>query len=1063
MVWQLARPLPVAENMTRRLSGPDGGLILKTVVYSGRSVIHRYDGIPIQGVGRVHTNSFMLLFAWLFFLTPGCGSNSESSDVSPNNARADAQVARERPTAVEHSDEPRMPHVNQPSLVPSDRETEIASVERRLEQGDLAGAEAKLRTLLVRDPADAEVIFRLATVRARDGDLVAAVELLDTIPTDHPDAGLPALGQAADWYFELNRYRQAENRYLQILQLAPEASEAHRKLAYLYNRQGRRHEAAAHIYQLCRQGNVRQDELHALIVLSDAMVSEPGDDVAVDYSPIGASGLARKLFSEQRYVDAVDALRETVAAGDAPPSVVAFYGRIVAEAQDDQEFFRWFGKTDASVREFSEYWSALAVHLLNRRQYEAATRASLEALDRDPTDFRSIGRLHLTLRLMGKDDESSRWEQRWWTYKRVLNANNAISDAQVPNVEAMAEIAAQLNSIDRKLEAVLWKSVESYYRQVPPDTMNQWNLQRQHLVASGTGYPDRSSRLCGMSPDAFRMPDLHRWENSETPLPERQQQIEQETSRASFANLAGKIGLTHRFRPAPEDIESGFRMYQQAGGGVAVLDYDLDGNPDLYFAQGAADPPGFVANQSNVLYRSSAGLLNDVTVQAGATDFQYTIGTTSGDWNQDGFPDLVTTNIGASYLWINNGDGTFSAKRLPGTDDLERMPTSIAMADLNGDAIPDLFELNYLQDANITSFPPRNETGSVAYAAGPADYTPAVDRIGINDCAGGVNFEPISDNHADSHHGFGVVIADFDGKLGNEVFVGNDKSANQMWVRDQISNRWTDVALINGTAFSYGGVETASMGIASGDFDRNGTLDLHITNFQNESACLYLGRDELYQDRAIAYRLGVPSRSVLGFGTQTLDYDNNGSSDLIVTNGHVDDYETMSGDFRQLPQLFCNRGSRFDLSPVDDASGYWTKGHLGRALARIDFNRDGRNDVVVTHIGEPSALLLNQTATDNHWLQVQLVGVQSERDAVGARIKISAGYLELTDWVVAGDGYLCRNEQVVSFGLGDATVVDRIEIAWPSGETQTIEQVPANRRILVVENDSSAFTLPAVE
>ncbi len=248
------------------------------------------------------------------------------------------------------------------------------------------------------------------------------------------------------------------------------------------------------------------------------------------------------------------------------------------------------------------------------------------------------------------------------------------------------------------------------------------------------------------------------------------------------------------------------------------------------------------------------------------------------------------------------------------------------------------------------------------------------------------------------------------------------------------------------------------MGIAAGDFDRTGTLDLHVANFQNESACLYLSRDAVFRDRAIQYKLGVPSRSALGFGSQSLDFDNNGLLDLVVTNGHIDKYETMSGPFKQLPQLFCNLGDQFQVVEVIDSSGYWQTGHLGRALARLDFNRDGKNDLVVTHLGETSALLLNETQTDNHWLQLQLIGVQSERDAIGAKIRVKLGDRELWEWVIGGDGYLCRNEAVVSFGLGDVARVDEITIDWPSGVKQTIADVPVDRRILVVEDDSLPFT-----
>ena len=249
------------------------------------------------------------------------------------------------------------------------------------------------------------------------------------------------------------------------------------------------------------------------------------------------------------------------------------------------------------------------------------------------------------------------------------------------------------------------------------------------------------------------------------------------------------------------------------------------------------------------------------------------------------------------------------------------------------------------------------------------------------------------------------------------------------------------------------------MGIAAGDFDRSGTLDLHITNFQNEAVCLYLNQGSYFQDRAAQYKLDQPSRSVLGFGSQPIDYDNDGRLDLVVTNGHIENSKTFSGEFRQPPQLFSNRGGSFELAAVVDPSGYWSSKHLGRALARLDFDQDGKNDFVVTHLGEDTALLLNQTPSDNHWLQLELVGVRSERDAVGARVTATVGRRQLTEWVIGGDGYLCRNEAAISFGLGDASAVDRITIEWPSGGEQTLVDVASDQRLVVIEGAADPFTL----
>jgi ASPIC and UnbV/FG-GAP-like repeat len=198
---------------------------------------------------------------------------------------------------------------------------------------------------------------------------------------------------------------------------------------------------------------------------------------------------------------------------------------------------------------------------------------------------------------------------------------------------------------------------------------------------------------------------------------------------------------------------------------------------------------------------------------------------------------------------------------------------------------------------------------------------------------------------------------------------------------------------------------------------------------------------------------------VLGFGTQSIDFDNDGLLDIVVTNGHVEDEAQSPAPFRQLPQLFRNMEGRFELIEVTDTSGYWSSKYLGRGLARIDFNRDGRMDCVITHLEAPTALLINQTDSQNHWLQLQLVGTQSERDAIGARVHVKAGNSSSFHWVTAGDGYLCRNELMLPIGLGQATQVEELSIEWPSGITQTIRDIPIDRRLLIIENQTDPVPL----
>jgi tetratricopeptide (TPR) repeat protein len=1004
----------------------------------------------------------------LFFVPlAGCSSSSDRETIEESTQE---EVVPDRATQTDTTNQA------QPAERPSNgadsrtiekastqasRETRLAEAKRLLAAGQTEQAKSVLREQLLTDPDDVEVIFLLAQAEASAGNLDQAIEFLGSIAEDHPEAGLPALGQAADWCMQLERYDDAEKRYLAILRLIPDAAPAHRRLAQLLNRQGRRHEASFHLRELCKQGNIRQDELHALIVVSDAMVSEPGEATSpeLDYTPIGPGGEGRKLFTEERYPEAVDALREHIASGDAKPATVALYGRLLAEAQSDDEFVQWLGSINDEVKEYPEYWSAMGVFLASRRQHSESVRALLEALNRDSTDFRSMNRIHHMLKLVDQPELVKLWEKRWNAYRDVVVSNNKVSAAETPDAAAMEKLGNQLMQLGRELEGVMWKSLATYHRGLPAQALQPWNERRKELVATGNSFPDQAMRICGMKFEDYPLPDVSEFASRTKATSGSPIKDTGSLAPAAFTDIASQVGITHTYEASAKKLATGFAMHNQTGGGVTVIDFDLDGQPDLYFAQGACDAPDFISTQSNHLLRKVDSAYRNVTNDATATDQRYTIGCTTGDWNQDGFPDLISSNIGMSLLWINNGDGSFTAHDIPGSDEMQRMPSSIAIADLDGDNLPDIYEGNYMQSDEMGRLPKRNASGRVIEAEGPGGFPAFQDRIAINDGSGGIKPEFLGPPDEEKHHALGIVIADFDGRPGNDLFVGNDKSANQLWVRDEESGEWTDVAMLKGTAFSFGGAGTASMGIASGDFDRSGTLDIHITNFQNEPACLFLRRGDIFEDRAVQFRLGPPSQAVLGFGTQAIDYDNNGFLDLVVTNGHIDDYQNMSGPFRQKAQLFANRGNRFEEVAVDDPSGYWGNVHLGRALARLDFDQDGRMDYVVTHIEEPSALLRNETPSNGHWAQLVLVGTQSERDAIGARVTVRAGEQQWTDWITGGDGYLCRNERLLPFGLGDQNRIDEIIVEWPSGQSQTWTSVPVDQRCMLIEGEPESFEL----
>ncbi len=986
----------------------------------------------------------------------GCGSNEvkEKEQASAQNHSAE-DSPKQSTVAVNPPTQSKTETKSKPA--PFNRVNELARGDALARQGDFPAAITAFQAVVLADPNDAEALFRLGNAHAATGDLSTAVEVMSAIPSDHPQAGIPALGQTADWFIKLKRYAEAECNYKLIVKTVPQADRARRQLALILNRQGRRHEAATHIRELCRRGNVRQDELHALASLGDAMYDDPMQVAKRNtpaYTPIGASGAARKLYMDADYVEAAKLIEQEVNEGTAQPSTVALYGRCVAEAQDDKRFAIWLTKVDSETKKFAEYWSAIGAHLILKRNYEQAVRALLESLDRDPTDLRSIARLETTLKSLGKTAESEKWGQRWRQARDLIRANNRVAETSPANPDAVADLSRQLRLANRNIESLMWKSIEGQLRRIPPQQLAVLNQQRLQLIQSRQEFPSQSTRLCDMKPEAFAMPaTLEKLATKSAP-----DHVAPVTkpSKARFSNVAADVGLTHRYAIGIQQQTDGFTIYQVAGGGVAALDFDQDGHVDLAFAQGGADPPEYESDRGNELFRNVDNQLLPVSNVATATDFRYTLGITVGDWNQDGFPDLFYGNIGYSTLLINQGDGTFAQSRLHDQDDKTRMPSSLAVADVNGDQLPDFVQVNYVHDKNLSKRPRRDKNGEVLQSLLPNDYQGGVDQVFLNDGRGGTIGKEISDT---AHTGLGLVIADLNGQPGNEIFIGNDVKPNSLW--QYSDDEWQDTATLVGCAYGFSGAATASMGIATGDFDGNGLIDLHVTNFQEENVSLYVNENYTFQDRNRQFQLAKPSQNVLGFGTQAIDYNNDSRLDLVVTNGHVENAIATNAPFRQPAQMFANLGDKFQQIDVVDDSGYWMASHLGRALARLDFNRDGRSDFVVTHLNETSALMLNSTETDNHWLQLRLIGKKCERDAIGARVRILIDGRWHTNWITAGDGYLASNERIVSFGLGDSGTIEQLEIHWPDDSESSFENVPADQRLLIIQSHKQTFELPA--
>jgi len=467
------------------------------------------------------------------------------------------------------------------------------------------------------------------------------------------------------------------------------------------------------------------------------------------------------------------------------------------------------------------------------------------------------------------------------------------------------------------------------------------------------------------------------------------------------------------------------------------------------------------------------GSFQDVTSNMMAGEEGFSQGATVGDYDNDGFPDLYVGNIGQNQFYQNNGDGTMTAITDSTHTGGDEWSTSCLLADLNGDTWPDLYVVNYLADEDIFERECRTtDKGPLTGICPPSLFSAEQDRCYLN--LGDGRFRDVtlsSGIEVPNGKGLGIVafVSDSASSSGLDVFVANDAVPNFYFLNQTETRggslKFSELAMLSGLALNQDGRAEACMGIAAGDVDNNGLLDFLVTNFLFESNTLYLQQPGgQFLDSTRKQGLHGPSLSSLGFGTQFLDGDLDGHLDLVVANGHVDNYAHAGVPYRMRPQYFHNLGDgRFEETASESLGPWFSTPCLGRSLARLDWNRDGREDFIVSSLDTTAALLSNQTPVVGHFLAIQMRGVQSDRDAIGTSICVMADGVTQFHQLTAGDGYQASNQRQLIIGLGEADHIDSLSVKWTSGLEQTFQDVAANQELLIIEGRLSPFRLPGSE
>jgi hypothetical protein len=510
-------------------------------------------------------------------------------------------------------------------------------------------------------------------------------------------------------------------------------------------------------------------------------------------------------------------------------------------------------------------------------------------------------------------------------------------------------------------------------------------------------------------------------------------------------------------------------IMETMGSGVAWIDYDHDGWPDLFFVQDGPIHPQKHHGPlpTNKLYRNNGdGTFSDVTRQVGLDRAGFGFGCAVGDFDNDGYDDLVVTYYRSIVLYHNEPDGKggrhfVDVTARAGLDD-PHWATSCAWGDVDGDGLLDLYVCNYAE-VDIEHYSPcYNRDAKKYFSCPPTSFLSTHHRLYKNlgdgrfadvSAAAGLTKVPLA-------QGLAVVILDLDDDGLPDIYVANDMKPAYL-LHNQGNGRFVEKGELAGCAMQPNGRLIAGMGIAVGDFDGTGRPSLFVTNFQKEPNMLFLNKGKmLFQEWSYPSGLVAGGLRYLAFGTVAFDADLDGLLDMAIANGHVSRSarEVFGDPYKQEPRLFLGRGDARFNEIAAQAGAYFRETHVGRGLACADYNNDGKPDLVFSHNGEPPALLRNDTQTDNRWLRLELEGdgKKSNRNAIGARVEIEAGGDTLVRHLAGGGSYLSASERRMLVGIGTADRADRVTVRWPSGRVQSFGPLAANRGYLLKEGLAQA-------
>ncbi len=925
-----------------------------------------------------------------------------------------------------------------------------------VEAGNVNESIPLLDEILSHAPDHAKALLYRGQLAAQQGDQEAAIGFFDRVGDDNPrESGTARFLAATAWYTKRNA-RVAEQQFLASISLHPTFLKPRESLVKLYYIQVRPTDLQR---QLNAIRDVRDWNLEELFAsqLTWFTSSQPLENipilegfVAADPADVVSSiALARHYLTHDRTSDAVDLLQK---AASQEPNNLAVHG-LLSECHlrlsDTKSAWRQLAHDTPSADNPTAWWRAVGRCATEAELWPEAVTALTHVVAENPNDFEAAYLLGIAAKRCGQNQLAEQQLEIARTTQKLESAASIflVTDRDRQNVLAttLLDVGRLLVELHRSKEALPWlhsflamrtehkeaqsllrlaesqagDRITSYMTDVDPEIVTK--------IDAGLRPQPPTQSVSGPTPDAvgIRLRDIH-----------------------------SDVGLDFQFFNGESEKKS---LLQTVGGGVAVLDYDGDDWPDLFFPNGK-DLEEVDANSSALsdqLYRNTGVGVKNVTHPAGVLRSEFGQGSVACDYNNDGFQDLFVGTFGRVLMYRNQGDGTFIEVAEQSEITGQRWSSSLASSDLDRDGDLDLYVTNYVKDPlSVTC---RDNDGRTAVCS-PANFEAEEDLLYVSN--GDETFDDVTQSagiEAPNGKGLGVVIADFSNDGWPDIYVANDGEPNFLF-HNQAPTKdgslsFSESGLASGAALSADGRAQAGMGIACDDFDHDGWLDLYVTNFFQDYNTFYLNQKNLtFVDHTSVLRLVNPTMKTLGFGAQSVDLDLDGYGEIIVANGHIYDRRFEGTPWQMKPHCFRRMPDGTYEDIADEIGPYFQGEYIGRGLARLDFNRDFRPDAVIVHHDRPVALLVNETQNTGRAIVLKLRGIQSNRDAIGARIEFRVGETDRMIEVTGGDGYCASNERTMIIGVGQAVTVPAITVRWPSGHIDTLVDVPTNTNLLLVES-----------